>query len=721
MTKHIWKRIAALGLCACLSIGAALPLMGAAHTVQAADSGVSGNHVPAGEPEPAPTCFCDVRCTETTPNVDCIICAADVSDCTGKEAEPEPAPVCNCTDKCAAGPAKADCPVCQADVTACAGKEPEPAPACFCDVKCTDTTPNVDCIVCAADVSGCTGKEAEPEPAPVCNCTDKCAAGSAKADCPVCQVDVAACTGKALEPTPACICTSKCETGKVNADCPICKTDLTGCTGKAPDPIPASGVTIAILPPSGWHTKEADATIRVTDDAGNGFSSVKVRVEKNGNWQDITDDLEKTDNRHTGTVEISENCTVYVTVTGHDGQAFEKSRYIECFDRTAPTLRAAVDGRLLRAEADDDLSGVDAIYVDGERYTDMTNGTLDVRLRDLEDDFEQITVQAVDEAGNKSKTVQVKNPEYREPEDDKDDNKAPDTPQCPEPSGKPEPTTPTTPTTPTAPTTPPAAITPPTTTAPGKLSTGEAAATGGTSGGATITKPSASASADPEAEPDTEPRDPVPLTPDGQATVVDNATGEDGKEFFTFTTPSDNTFYLVIDRQRDSENVYFLNAVTEDDLLALAQPEEKEPEVSAVPEPEPVCSCKEQCVPGEVNTACPVCVLAYKDCTGKAPVPEEPETEKPGQSGGAGTIIFILIAALAVGGAGYYFKIYKPKRELDDAEDFDEITGAEEETVNEDEDIPQEAYPQEDGMDEPEEPDYPDYPDEYGDEPEERG
>lgn len=104
MTKHIWKRIAALGLCACLSIGAALPLMGAAHTVQAADSGVSGNHVPAGEPEPVPACFCDVKCTETTPNVDCIICTADVAGCTGKEAEPEP--VCNCTDKCAAGSAR---------------------------------------------------------------------------------------------------------------------------------------------------------------------------------------------------------------------------------------------------------------------------------------------------------------------------------------------------------------------------------------------------------------------------------------------------------------------------------------------------------------------------------------------------------------------------------------------------------------------------------------
>lgn len=60
-----------------------------------------------------------------------------------------------------------------------------------------------------------------------------------------------------------------------------------------------------------------------------------------------------------------------------------------------------------------------------------------------------------------------------------------------------------------------------------------------------------------------------PFTPDGTGTVVDNATDEDGKEFFTITTPSENVFYLIIDRQRTEENVYFLNAVTEKDLLPL--------------------------------------------------------------------------------------------------------------------------------------------------------
>ena len=122
MANTIFKRIVSLGLCVLLSLAAAVPLMGAAATVQAAGSGVSGNDVPLEET----VCTCDEKCGKTTVSMDCVVCAADVSGCMGKE----------------------------------------PEPVCFCDVKCTPTTPNMDYVVCAADVNGCTGKE--PEPAPVC-------------------------------------------------------------------------------------------------------------------------------------------------------------------------------------------------------------------------------------------------------------------------------------------------------------------------------------------------------------------------------------------------------------------------------------------------------------------------------------------------------------------------------------------------------------------------
>ena len=132
-----------------------------------------------------------------------------------------------------------------------------------------------------------------------------------------------------------------------------------------------------------------------------------------------------------------------------------------------------------------------------------------------------------------------------------------------------------------------------------------------------------------------------PFTPSGTGTVVDNATGEDGKEFFTITTPDENVFYLVIDRQRGAENVYFLNAVTEADLLSLAKmPEQptvditKQPTDPAVTEPEP-----------------------------------EPQPEK---NNGGGMMIFVLLAVIIGGGAAYYFKIYRPKQQANSAEDYDE-------------------------------------------------
>ena len=212
-----------------------------------------------------------------------------------------------------------------------------------------------------------------------------------------------------------------------------------------------------------------------------------------------------------------------------------------------------------------------------------------------------------------------------------------------------------------------------------------------------------------------------PEPPAGQATVVENVTGSGGREFFTIQTQDENTFYLVVDRESESENVYFLDTVKESDLLSLAEKDDESGTLgeSAIPDPEPVCICIDKCVAGEVNTDCPVCILSLKDCTGTAPAvdPDAETTTDKTEKGNSGTIILIVVAALAAGGAGYYIKIYKPKKDLDDAEDFDELTGedeVEEETVNEDDedDVPN-YVPYE-------EPDEPDYPEGYGyEEPEE--
>lgn len=458
----------------------------------------------------------------------------------------------------------------------------------------------------------------------------------------------------------------------------------------------ASSITLELEAPTDWSQDSAEVGITVTDSSGSGFASAEVKVGRDGSWQDITDSLRQSGSRYNGTVEVSDNGTVAVKVTGHDGTVYEQSCDVACLDRTAPTVRAVVDGGKLCIEARDNRSGIASILVDGKEYAASEGKTMSVTVENLDTAKEQVTVQAVDKAGNRSATAAVDNPNYQTPKEDTEPE-----PDTPAPTPTPVPVV----------TTPPAATTTTPSDTPQHSSGGSQtvnrpdSSTAESDGTSVSTDTSASASADPESEPDTTPRGDGALTPDGQGTVVDNTDEEAGKEFFTITTADDNIFYLIVDKQRDSENVYFLNAVTEEDLLALAEPSESGGE-SAVPDPEPVCTCTVKCEAGAVDTDCPVCVLSLEDCAGEAPEPtEETPAEPEPESSGAGLYVVIALVTLAVGGAGWYFKIYKPKHELDDAEDFDELTGEDEDM---DEGVPDGDYP--------EDPDYPDY---YDDEPEE--
>ena len=571
-------------------------------------------------------------------------------------------PPCSCETRCTAASINKDCAMCVMDRMCCTGTVPEPP--CSCEKKCAEGTKNQDCLRCKDDSSHCMGKE--PEPAPVCSCTMKCKEGAVKEDCPVCKTDLTGCIGKEPEPASVCSCTVKCKEGAVKEDCPVCKTDLTGCKGKAPEPTPAPkpAYTITIVTPTGWHTKTADVQIRVTDDNGTGWKQVEAKIERGGSWIDLTDDFA---DRNRATVEITENCTVYVTVTDGDGKTHTKSRYIECFDRVAPTIKAGIDGRLLRVEAEDELSGIDAIFIDGERYSGLTNGTLDVRLRDLDGEYKQISIQAVDNAGNKSKTVQLNNPNYEEPKKDKDD-KDEDKPS----SSCPDATKPTTTPTPTpTPTTPPATTTP----APGgtaKPSTGAAGGVSSPSGG----KPSGTGGASGSKEEPPAEKEPGEPFSEGSGIVTrdllyDKATN---KQFITVQGRDGSTFYIIIDydapvnEEEEQYTTYFLNQVDEADLAALLGEEEPA-----------VCDCTVKCATGAVNTACPVCASNMAGCAGKAAEPEKPveptapEPEQPEQKSGMGGVLaLLLVLALAGGGAFYYLKFIKNKPKTKGSADLDD-------------------------------------------------
>jgi hypothetical protein len=140
-----------------------------------------------------------------------------------------------------------------------------------------------------------------------------------------------------------------------------------------------------------------------------------------------------------------------------------------------------------------------------------------------------------------------------------------------------------------------------------------------------------------------------PFTPAGTGEVLDNTTSTEGeKEFFTITTKAGNIFYLIIDRQRETENVYFLNAVTEADLMALAEEGDGSP---ATPKPTPE------------ETPAPTAT----------PTPEETEPAQPEAKKSGGSILLYIIGGAALLGVGYYVKIYKPKHQpsAGDEDDMD--------------------------------------------------
>lgn len=157
-----------------------------------------------------------------------------------------------------------------------------------------------------------------------------------------------------------------------------------------------------------------------------------------------------------------------------------------------------------------------------------------------------------------------------------------------------------------------------------------------------------------------------PLTPDGNLEVVDDILHED-KQFITVQSRSGAEFYIVIDRSRDSDNVYFLNQVDDVDLFALLE------EDSAAS-----CSCKEKCTVGAVNSDCLVCRMDMKSCKGKvSEVKSEPISDSESVKTEKKSDIFPVILVVGVIGGGAvigFLKLRKNKPKAASVPDFDDDT-----------------------------------------------
>jgi hypothetical protein len=293
-------------------------------------------------------------------------------------------------------------------------------------------------------------------------------------------------------------------------------------------------------------------------------------------------------------------------------------------DTAPPTVTAQISGETLTITAKDDV-GVAAVYINGQRFSTLANGTASVYLKDYAGTGAKVEVYATDTAGNRSQSVLLDNPYYQAPPaafTPPVTSTPTPAPATSAPGSTPSSTAPPASSTP-APATPPATSTP----APAGSDGGGPDAADDTAAGTE----SAIGAGDSIA------------TPGGAGTVTEAATDEDGKLFYTIETPAGNVFYLVIDMARtDGQNVYFLNAVTEDDLLALTETDGATTGgESAIPTPAPSPAPEPEPTPD--------------------PEPEEPEKESGG--GGAGSIIFIIRAAAAVGGAGSESQLVKPRKQ----------------------------------------------------------
>ena len=260
------------------------------------------------------------------------------------------------------------------------------------------------------------------------------------------------------------------------------------------------------------------------------------------------------------------------------------------------TVVAWINGESMHIEVWGGQTGPEAVFINDIRINYRALGAFEVPARSCAGTGEYITVYAVDGLGNYSNTFVIDNPYYIVPAS------RPAVPYA-APKPTPEPTT---------------SVVPEDSYAPVVTESGV-------------------------------PSEGNPFSVKGEGTVLDNAVEGDGKEFFTIDSAEGNEFFLIVDRQRAADNVYLLNTVTENDLLALA--EKSGVSLSSIPTP-----------PHEpLPTAEPA----------PSPTPE-PEQSPITQTNNSGSILVIVLAVLGAGGAGYYFKIVKPRQNAPSSDDDDD-------------------------------------------------
>lgn len=144
-------------------------------------------------------------------------------------------------------------------------------------------------------------------------------------------------------------------------------------------------------------TSAARAKVKITATDKYDIRELLAKAGEDSEWEDITD---------TRYIYITEDTTVWASAENDEGAIKEAYLDIVCFDRNAPTVTAAQQDKVVNIRAEDDKSGIKAIYVNNVEYSGSQIYGGNLRYT-IPEGVTTVTVKAVDEAGNESQMVEL--------------------------------------------------------------------------------------------------------------------------------------------------------------------------------------------------------------------------------------------------------------------------------------------------------------------------
>ena len=151
-----------------------------------------------------------------------------------------------------------------------------------------------------------------------------------------------------------------------------------------------------------------------------------------------------------------------------------------------------------------------------------------------------------------------------------------------------------------------------------------------------------------------------------ESTENTNRIKSDSRQFITFKTKDEKMFYLIIDHDKEQDNVKLLTDVKESDLESLVKEKDK---TSVVKQDE---------------------VQVNLDKSNETVKQGEVKKEEPKTKSSLGSYIILGGVILVIIGIGYYFKVVKPKKDKEkyneeegEDDDFFSESGDEERNIDE--------------------------------------